>query len=116
MQLSAALAPFGYTVEPLALRGCLHLKSAVTFIPPATLLVNPAWLDAARLPPAQLIEVAPEEPFGANTLTVCGVTLVSADYPRTRARLEAAGIPTRALEVSELHKAEAALTCLSLIL
>jgi len=116
MQLSAALAPFGYTVEPLALRGCLHLKSAVTFIPPATLLVNPAWLDAARLPPAQLIEVAPEEPFGANTLTVCGVTLVSADYPRTRARLEAAGILTRALEVSELHKAEAALTCLSLIL
>ena len=44
------------------------------------------------------------------------MTLVSADYPRTRERLEAAGILTRALEVSELHKAEAALTCLSLIL
>jgi hypothetical protein len=29
--------------------------------------------------------------------------------------LRAAGIATRALEVSELHKAEAALTCMSLI-
>ncbi len=112
----AALAPFGYTVEAIALRDCLHLKSAVTFIPPATLLVNPAWVEAPRLPQMQVIEVAPEEPFGANTLTVMGVTLVSADYPRTRERLEAAGVVTRALEVGELHKAEAALTCLSLIL
>jgi N-dimethylarginine dimethylaminohydrolase len=87
----------------------------VTFIPPATLLVNPVWVEAPRLPQMQVIEVAPEEPFGANTLTILGVTLVSADYPRTRERLEAAGIVTRALEVSELHKAEAALTCLSLI-
>jgi dimethylargininase len=114
-QLARALAPFGYTVEPLALRDCLHLKSAVTFIPPDTLLVNPAWVEVARLPPLEKIEVAPEEPFGANTLTLMGVTLVSADYPRTRERLAAAGIVTRALEVSELHKAEAALTCLSLI-
>ena len=114
-QLGAALAPFGYTVEAIALRDCLHLKSAVTFIPPATLLVNPAWVEAPRLPQMQVIEVAPEEPFGANTLTVMGVTLVSADYPRTRERLEAAGVVTRALEVGELHKAEAALTCLSLI-
>ena len=56
------------------------------------------------------------EPFGANTLTLGGVTLVSGDYPRTQARLAAAGIATRTLEVSELHKAEAALTCLSLLL
>ena len=115
-QLAAALAPFGYTVEALPLHDCLHLKSAVTFIPPATLLVNPAWVEAARLPEATRIEVAPGEPYGANTLTVGGVTLVSAAYPRTQERLEAAGIATRALEVGELHKAEAALTCLSLIL
>ncbi|HUL17853.1 MAG TPA: arginine deiminase family protein [Steroidobacteraceae bacterium] len=115
-QLAAALAPFGYTVEALPLHDCLHLKSAVTFIPPATLLVNPAWVEAARLPDATRIEVAPGEPYGANTLTVGGVTLVSAAYPRTQERLEAAGIATRALEVGELHKAEAALTCLSLIL
>jgi dimethylargininase len=116
-QLAAALAPFGYTVESVPLHGCLHLKSAVTFIPPQTLLVNPEWIDAARLRGApHVVAVAPEEPYGANTLSVGGVTLVSAAYPRTRERLEARGITTRALEVGELHKAEAALTCLSLII
>jgi dimethylargininase len=114
-QLSAALAPFGYQVSSVPMQGCLHLKSAVTFIPPATVLVNPEWVDGALFGAARIIQVAPEEAFGANTLTVAGVTLVSADYPRTRERLEEAGIVTRALTVSELHKAEAALTCMSLM-
>src|SRR5213075_3268740 len=39
-QLGEALKPFGYAVQALALHGCLHLKSAATFIPPETLLVN----------------------------------------------------------------------------
>jgi dimethylargininase len=115
-QLAAALAPLGYTVDRVPLRGCLHLKSAVTCIPPDTVLVNPDWVDAALFRAARVIQVAPEEAFGANTLTLSGVTLVSADYPRTRERLEAAGIVTRTLKITELHKAEAALTCMSLIL
>jgi dimethylargininase len=112
-QLAAALAPFEYTVHGVALRGCLHLKSAATFIPPATLLVNPEWVDPALFEVQRVVHVA--EPFGANTLTLGGVTLVSSDYPATQERMRAAGIATRALEVSELHKAEAALTCMSLI-
>ena len=63
-----------------------------------------------------MIAVDPREAYGANTLTVAGVTLVSQAYPRTQGRLDAAGIATRALDVSELHKAEAALTCMSLLL
>jgi dimethylargininase len=115
-QLAAALAPLDYTVRTVGLRGCLHLKSAATFIPPHTLLANPDWVDTRQLGAAALVTVDPGEPYGANTLTIAGVTLVSAAYARTRARLEAAGIATRALEVSELHKAEAALTCMSLLL
>src|SRR5262249_2845121 len=46
-QLAAALAPFGYSVTAVAMHGCLHLKSAVSFVPPDVLLVNPAWVDAA---------------------------------------------------------------------
>jgi dimethylargininase len=112
-QLAAALAPFHYTVHGVAMHGCLHLKSAATFIPPDTLLVNPEWVDPALFDVPRIVHVA--EPFGANTLTVGLVTLVSSDYPATQERLRAAGITTRALEVSELHKAEAALTCMSLI-
>ncbi len=114
-QLKSALAPFGYSVEGVPMSGCLHLKSAVTFIAPDMILVNPAWVDPALFGARHQVTVAAEEPFGANTLTIAGVTLVSAAYPRTQERLEAAGVTTRALEVSELHKAEAALTCMSLI-
>jgi dimethylargininase len=114
--LGALLEPFGYRVQTLTLRGCLHLKSAVTFIPPRTVLVNPQWIDADALAAPQVIAVDEREPYGANTLTVGDTTLVSAAYPRTRQRLEAAGIHTRELDVSELHKAEAALTCMSVML
>jgi dimethylargininase len=115
-QLAAALAPYGYGVLGVALSGCLHLKSACTFIPPDTLLVNPEWVDPAVFNTARVIAVAPGEPYGANTLTVAGTTLVSAAYPLTAQRLASAGVRTHSLEVGELHKAEAALTCLSLLL
>lgn len=115
-QLAAAIAPFGYTVHSVALDGCLHLKSACSFIPPQMLLVNPSWVDAAAFGRQQVIAVDESEAYGANTLSIAGTTLVSAAYPRTRARLEAAGVTTRALELGELHKAEAAVTCLSLLL
>lgn len=114
-QLAQALAAFGYSVRAVAMGDCLHLKSAATFIAPDTLLANPAWVDPAEFGCARVIAVAADEPFGANTLTVGGVTLVSADYPKTRVLLEKAGIATRELDVSELHKAEAALTCLSVM-
>lgn len=115
-QLRAALAPLGYRVASVAMRDCLHLKSAVTFIPPDILLVNPAWVDPQVFDARTVVEVDDGEPFAANTLTVQGVTLVSAAYPRTEERLREAGVTTRALDVSELQKAEAALTCMSLML
>ena len=115
-QLRAALAPGGYRVAGVAMRHCLHLKSAVTFIPPDIVLVNRAWVDPGLFDARTVIEVDDGEPFAANTLTVQGVTLMSAAFPRTEARLRQAGLTTRALDVSELQKAEAALTCMSLML
>jgi dimethylargininase len=114
-QLRDALAPHGYRVQPIAVRGCLHLKSACSFIPPDTLLVNPDWVEAAAFGVARSIAVDPGEPYGANTLTIAATTLVSTAFPRTIQRLEAAGVRCRPLEVRELHKAESALTCMSLL-
>ena len=113
--LAEGLAPFGYAVREVALRGCLHLKSACTFIAPNVLLVNPAWTDPAAFDAGVVIAVDPREPFAANTLTLRGLTLVSSAYPRTQRALGAAGIATQAVQVGELHKAEAALTCMSLL-
>ena len=115
-QLRAALAPFGYRVVSVAMRDCLHLKSAATFIAPDILLVNPAWVDPQVFDARNVVRVDAGEAFAANTLTLAGVTLMSAAFPRTEEQLRQAGVTTRALDVSELQKAEAALTCMSLVL
>ena len=115
-QLARLLAPHDYRVQLVGFEGCLHLKSACSFIPPDVLLVNPAWIDPAKLRALRVITVDEREPYGANTLTLGDTTLVSVAYPETARRLAAAGVKTHGVDVGELQKAEGALTCMSLLL
>jgi dimethylargininase len=115
-QLRSAVAPFRYTVEALPVKGCLHLKSAVTQVAADTVVFNPRWVDGAAFEGLRRIEVDPAEPHGANALLVGGTVMYPAAFPRTAARLERAGIPLVRLDLSELAKAEGAVTCCSLIL
>lgn len=114
-QMQHILAPFGYTVQGVAVDGCLHLKSAVTQVGPQTLLVNPRWVDVELFGDWQVIEIDPSEPYGANALWVQGAVIYPTSYPRTEQRLRAAGIPVVTVDASELIKAEGAVTCCSLL-
>ena len=114
-QLAELLAPWGYQVRGVDLAGCLHLKTACTFVPPHFVVVNPAWVDAFIFRGTTSVEVADDEPSAGNTLTLGGVTLVPSQCPRTAARLRAHGVVTREVDLSELAKAEGALTCSSVI-
>ncbi len=114
-QMQTFLAPYGYTVEDLTVTGCLHLKSAVTPSAADTLLINPAWAERARFPGMKIIEVDPLEPWAANALMIDETVIYQPTYPRTQARLERAGIRLALVDMSELGKAEGALTCCSLI-
>ena len=115
-QLRAILAPFGYTVSGVDVTGCLHLKSAVTALDDTTVLLNPAWVDAALFAGCRVIEVDPSEPMAANVLRIGDQLVYGTSYPRTQARLEALGFTLRTADASELAKAEGAVTCCSLIL
>ena len=114
-QLAAAVEPHGYEVVSVTPHGCLHLKSAVTSAGMETVILNPDWIDVELFSRWQCIPVAPEEPFAANVLVVGSVVHTAASAPRTRRKLDALGFETRALDTSEFEKAEAALTCLSLL-
>ena len=114
-QLRGHLTPFGYEVEALDVDGCLHLKSAVTELRPGLVLINPAWVEARRFAPHQAIEVDPLEPFAANVLRIGDDVLSAAAHERTNARLRSAGLSVATVDVSELAKAEAGLTCCSLV-
>ncbi len=114
-QMGTFLKPYGYTVKGIQVKGCLHLKSAVTKVRDDTLLVNPVWVDKANFPGMKFIEVDPSEQYAANALLVGESVLYQPVYPRTQARLEVQGIHPVLVDESELGKAEGALTCCSLI-
>jgi dimethylargininase len=114
-QLAAATAPFGYAVKSVPLTGCLHLKSAVTQVGPDTLLINRQWVDTSYFPGMKFIDVHPDEPHAANAVLLGGAVIYPACFERTRLRLEEQGIPVKVVDVSEVQKAEGAVTCCSLI-
>jgi dimethylargininase len=115
-QLREALAPLGYAVTAVSVTGCLHLKSAVTEVADGMLLINPLWTDPETFAGFEYIEVDPAEPQAANALRVGDTLLHGAAYPRTRKRLEARGLTVTPVDLSELAKAEGAVTCCSLVL
>ncbi len=114
-QLRRELEPFGYTVEAVEVRRCLHLKSAVTYLGDGAIVINRSLIDPAPLRDFRMVDVAAGEPWAANTLALGGVVLIPAAYPETASILEREGFKVRSIDISELMKAEAGLTCSSLI-
>lgn len=114
-QLRAIVAPRGYEVAPVRVTGCLHLKSAVTWIGGKTLLANRGWFDTAPFSGFEWVDVDAREPHAANALAIVGSVIFPASFPRTRALLEAHEFRVAPLDMSELQKAEGGLTCSSLL-
>lgn len=114
-QLRRILTRVDYAVHAVPVRGCLHLKSAVTAVAPDTLLINRDWVPADAFATYELIDVPPEEAYGANALLVADRLVYPTTFPRTRERLDARRLQVRPVDVSELQKAEGAVTCCSLI-
>lgn len=115
-QLAGTLRPLDYEVIPVAFAGCLHLKSGVTRVADGLLLVNPDWVDPKVFRGHRAVAVDPAEPHAANALALGGAVIHPAHHPRTRARLEAEGLRVEPLAMTELAKAEAGVTCCSLLL
>jgi dimethylargininase len=114
--IRAVASPLGYDVRPVPLSLCLHLKSAVTRISENAVLIHPGWVDQGAFAGYDRVEIDPSEPFAANALLVGGTVVYPAAFPRTLRRIEARGIPVVTVDVSELAKAEGAVTCCSLLL
>lgn len=115
-QLRALVAPHGWEVRAVPLRGCLHLKSAVTRAGADLLVINPERVDPMHFPAWRHVFVAPGEADAANVVWLGERTLVGAAFPRTAARLEAAGVAVTQVAMDETAKAEGALSCCSILL
>jgi dimethylargininase len=114
-QLGTVLAPYGYRVRPATVRGCLHLKSAITALDDRTLLANRQWILEEEFADFDLVDVDSVEPMGANIVRVGANLLYAAAFPRTLDLLQGRGYVAVTIDVSEIAKAEGAVTCCSLI-
>ena len=114
-RLAEIVAPFEYEVVAVPVKGCLHLKSAVTHLGGNLLLANREWFDAAALGEFEYVDVAPSEQHAANALALGDSVIFPASFPRTRERIERRGLRVLPLDISELQKAESGLTCSSLL-
>lgn len=118
--LEAKVTPLGFQVIPVELGRCLHLKTAVTYAGTGrdgspTLLANPDWVDVGQFADFAVIPVAEGEPFAANVVRAGDRLVMAAGSPATAARLRDRGFTTVEVELSELQKAEAGGTCMSLL-
>jgi dimethylargininase len=114
-QLRDILGAYNYQVQSVDVGSCLHLKSACSYIGNNSILINRSLVDPAQFRGFELIDVAEEEPAGANALLVRDVVIIPASFPKTRALLERRGFCVQTIDLSELQKAEAGVTCTSLI-
>jgi dimethylargininase len=114
-QMRRALAPFDYRVAAVHVESCLHLKSAAAALDDETLLINPGWVAADLFGGLRTVPVHRLEPAGANILRIGSKLLSAAAFPRTCDALVSRGYHVGTVEVSELAKAEGAVTCCSLI-
>jgi dimethylargininase len=114
-QLTEIVKPHRYEVIPVPVTGCLHLKSAVTWIADNTLLANRTWFDTAPFTGFDWIDVDPSEPHAANALALGNTVIVPASFPKTRGRIGSLDYRVTTLDISELQKAESGLTCSSLL-
>jgi dimethylargininase len=106
----------GYSVVPLAVRNCLHLKTACTALPDQSLLVNPAWLDKQGLQGFELIPIPDTEPWAANTLPIGERVCVAAAHGHTAELIRRRGFAVETIDLSEFAKAEGGITCSSILL
>ncbi len=114
-QLAVIGEHYGYDLTAVPVTGCLHLKSAVTYLGRNVLLGNREWFHWQRFGGFEWIDVDPSEPHAGNALAVGETIVFPASFPKTRERIEANGFHVESLDISELQKAESGLTCSSLL-
>ncbi|MBK7535702.1 MAG: N(G),N(G)-dimethylarginine dimethylaminohydrolase [Myxococcales bacterium] len=113
----AQLAPLtgGRPVVPVPVHGALHLKTAVTSLPDGALIAVPAYVDCAALRALgyQVHEAA--DVSGGDVLCLGDTVLLPASAAATAAQLRALGHAVQLLDLGELQKLEAGVTCMSVL-
>jgi dimethylargininase len=113
--LRQLVRPLGYEVVEAQLHHCLHLKTAATCASATVLLYDERCVAPAQFVGVEALAVAADEPAAANCVCAGDRIILPAGNPKTAATLHERGFNVIEVDVSELQKAEAGVTCMSLI-
>jgi dimethylargininase len=116
--LADLVGPLGYEVIEAELRDCLHLKTGATLAGPDASGTPVLLYDERSVDPAQFRGVEPlavPERAAANCVRAGDRIILPAGNPRSSALLRDRGFHVVEVDVTELQKAEAGVTCMSLI-
>jgi dimethylargininase len=110
----------GFDLVEAKLRDCLHLKTGATFAGrdaagTPVLIYNDRCVDPSQFTGVEPVPVAANERAAANCVRAGDRLILPAGNPRTAERLKGRGFDVIEVDVSELQKAEAGVTCMSLI-
>jgi len=114
-QLKEIAEPHGYEIHAVEVRKILHLKSACSYLGKNAILINRSFVNPEVFAGFELIDVPSDEPAAANVLAIDDKIIAPAAFPNTAARLRDRGFDVAEVNVSELQKAEAGVTCCSLL-
>ena len=113
--LRAHAAPFDITVDTVRVSAGLHLKSAITLLDATTLLLfDDGSVEVQALAALDVEILRVQEREGANVLALGRHVLVSAAARSTIELVSARGFEPVVVDISEMHRGDGALTCLSL--
>lgn len=113
-QLGQILERYGNSWTAVPVAAGLHFKSDVNYVGRNTLLVTERFADRPELAGYDKIVVDADEMYAANTLLVNGRLIMPAGFPKTKQKLADWGADIIELDVSEAHKMDGGLTCMSL--
>ncbi len=113
-QLVQILEASGYTATLVPLKDVLHLKTGLAYLENKKLLAAGEFLTHPVFGNFQVIPVAEDEVYAANSLWANGWVLVPAGFEKTKSTVESLGYPVKTVDVSEFRKLDGGLSCLSL--
>lgn len=113
-QFISFLKKHGYSGSVVKMSEMLHLKTGLSYLENNLLLTAGEFIGHPTFADFKTIPIDLKDAYSANCIYVNGTVLIPAGYPVTKNKIEAAGLPTLEVEVSEFRKIDGGLSCLSL--
>ncbi len=113
-QLKGILKRYGYSSTTVPLKKVLHLKTGISYLGDAILLVSGEFKNHPDFRKYNLIEVQESEVYATNSLRVNKYVLIPKGYVNLKKQLLNFSFRVIELEMSEFEKMDGGLSCLSL--